>query len=363
MRILFVSNPLYGHLNPILALARAARRQGHLVVVASGADAAPLVMRDALTFWPVGITHHQAGGNTQASWLDYFEACARARLPELLQLGASWRPDLVIHEETELSGPVVAASAGVCSIVHGLGPRPPERFFDWIASAIERVAPASLAAKAVDTWRRTTLLQVCPPGLDAGDSRWPPVQPLRATTPGAIEEPSLARRIERLPHEHSVFVTLGTVYSGNTAALAAALEGLTDLAVNLIVAAGPDADAALLEGYGSHVLIEPMVPLASVLARCRAVASQGGSGVMLGALAHGLPQLMLPQGADQFRNAGICTRTGAALSIAPADATRQTVAAAARRLLEEPRFAKHAGALRDEIAAMPSADRVVAAFT
>ena len=35
---------------------------------------------------------------------------------------------------------------------------------------------------------------------------------------------------------------------------------------------------------------------------------------MLGAMAHGLPQLMLPQGADQFRNAEIAVRTGAALT-------------------------------------------------
>jgi hypothetical protein len=70
------------------------------------------------------------------------------------------------------------------------------------------------------------------------------------------DDPALLGRIERLPHARSVFVTLGTVYSGNTAALAAAIEGLRDLAVNLIVAVGPQGDPSLFEGSAKDVLVE-----------------------------------------------------------------------------------------------------------
>ena len=42
------------------------------------------------------------------------------------------------------------------------------------------------------------------------------------------------------------------------------------------------------------------------------VVHHGGSGTMLGALAHGLPQLRRPQGADQFLNAEALLPTGAA---------------------------------------------------
>jgi UDP:flavonoid glycosyltransferase YjiC (YdhE family) len=364
MRILFVCNPLHGHLNPLLPLARAARDAGHAVVVATGADMAPLARREGLTAWFVGMTHAQAGGNTQASWLDYFEASARARIAHLAPRCAAWRPELVIHEETELAGPVVAEGLGVRSVVLGLGPMFPPRLLPWVESAFERLAPRGSATEVARAWRAATYLHPCPPGLTAPEEPvWRDPRPLRPKTPGATGEPALIRRIENLPHARTVFLTLGTVYGGNTVALLAAIEVLHRLELNLIVAVGPQGNPSLLEDYGNHVLIEQFVPLASVLAHCDAVVSQGGSGVMLGALSHGLPQLLLPQGADQFRNAEICTRTDAALALVPQDATPDTIRHGVQRLLNEGRFASAAQALRDQISAMPDPGAVVASLT
>lgn len=240
MRILFVCNPLHGHLNPMLALARAAHINGHAVEVATGADMTPPAQREGLSTWSIGMTHAQAGGNQQASWLDYFEASARARIADLMPRCSAWRPELVIHEETELAGPVVAASLGVPSIVHGLGPMPPTRLLTWFAAAIERLAPPGSSPEIVNTWRAATYLQLCPAALSPLDAPlWTDVLSLRPMTPGRTEDKMLSSRIDRLPYARSVFVTLGTVYSGNTAALAAAIEGLQGLAVNLIVAVGP----------------------------------------------------------------------------------------------------------------------------
>jgi UDP:flavonoid glycosyltransferase YjiC (YdhE family) len=366
MRILFVCNPLHGHLNPMLPLARAARQAGHEVVFATGADIAPMAEREGLITWPVGMTHAQAGGDNQASWLEYFEASARKRMADLAPRCVAWPPDLVIHEETELAGPVLAAGLGVRSVVHGLGPMLPVRLLPWVAAAIERLAPqgsASHVVKMVEAWRAASYLHLCPPGLTpAEEPIWRDVLPLRPMAPGDASDAALMRRIEALPHARTVFVTLGTVYGGNVAALAAAIEGLQSLAVNLIVAVGPRGDPSLFEGSGRHVLIERLVPLASVLARCDAVVSQGGSGVMLGAMAEGLPQLMLPQGADQFRNAEVCKPTGAALALAPPEATPQAIGDGVQGLLNEGHFAVAAQVLRSQIAAMPDADAVIAAL-
>jgi UDP:flavonoid glycosyltransferase YjiC (YdhE family) len=67
-----------------------------------------------------------------------------------------------------------------------------------------------------------------------------------------------------------------------------------------------------------------------------------------------VPQLCLPQGADQFRNAAAGARAGAALVLAPDEADGESVAAGVRRLLDEPAFAEAARAVQAEIAAMPS---------
>jgi UDP:flavonoid glycosyltransferase YjiC (YdhE family) len=363
MRILFVCNPLYGHVYPMLPIARAAQAAGHVVVVATGADLAPLAQREGLSTWSIGMTHAEAGGNTQASWLDYFEAGARQRIAELMPRCTTWRPDLVVHEETEMAGPVVAASIGARSVVHGLGPMPPARLLQWFAAAIERLAPKGAANKVLDQWRGATYLHVCPPGLSFDpEPIWADVMPLRPMAPGRAAHPTLDERIGRLPHARSVFLTLGTVYSGNAAALAAAVEGMQGLEVNLIVAMGAEGDLSQMTRYGPHVLAERFVPLASVLERCTAVVSQGGSGVMFGAMEKGLPQLMLPQGADQFRNAELCTSTGAALALGPHDATPVAIHAAAHRMLAEASFASAARRLRDQIEAMPAAESVLTAL-
>lgn len=69
---------------------------------------------------------------------------------------------------------------------------------------------------------------------------------------------------------------------------------------------------------------------------------------------------MLPQGADQFLNAVACTSAGVALALYADALTPGAVASATTRLLREPEFTEAAAVLRTEIAAMPSADEVLA---
>ena len=91
--------------------------------------------------------------------------------------------------------------------------------------------------------------------------------------------------------------------------------------------------------------------------------SQGGAGILFGALAHGLPQLVLPQGADQFANGEAARRAGFALVLDGADVTPPAITEAAGRLLGDPRYAAAADAARKEIDTMPRADDVVAVLT
>ncbi|HEX6405262.1 MAG TPA: nucleotide disphospho-sugar-binding domain-containing protein [Pseudonocardiaceae bacterium] len=71
--------------------------------------------------------------------------------------------------------------------------------------------------------------------------------------------------------------------------------------------------------------------------------------------AHGLPQLILPQGADQFTNATTCQSAGAALALRPDELSADAVAAAAERLITDPAFRHAAAGIQAEIDAMPSA--------
>jgi UDP:flavonoid glycosyltransferase YjiC (YdhE family) len=139
----------------------------------------------------------------------------------------------------------------------------------------------------------------------------------------------------------------------------AALAGLRELPVDVVVTTGPGADPARFGPQPAHVLLEPYLPHSLLLPRCRLVVSHAGAGILFGALSHGLPQLLLPQGADQFMNAEACARTGAALVLGPGEVTADAVTSAVRRLLAESSFAAAASQVADEIAAMPHPDDVL----
>jgi UDP:flavonoid glycosyltransferase YjiC (YdhE family) len=84
---------------------------------------------------------------------------------------------------------------------------------------------------------------------------------------------------------------------------------------------------------------------------------------MFAALAHGLPQLMLPQGADQFGNADACVAAGAALSLSGPDVRPDAIAGGVQRLLADPAFAGAATRLRLEIDTMPDVAEVLETIT
>jgi UDP:flavonoid glycosyltransferase YjiC (YdhE family) len=95
------------------------------------------------------------------------------------------------------------------------------------------------------------------------------------------------------------------------------------------------------------------VPQHVVLSHCTAVVSHGGSGTALGTLAVGLPQLCLPQGADQFLNAAAIASSGAGLALSSSEVTAQAVRECLARLLRDASFAIASQRIADDIAAMP----------
>jgi UDP:flavonoid glycosyltransferase YjiC (YdhE family) len=109
-----------------------------------------------------------------------------------------------------------------------------------------------------------------------------------------------------------------------------------------------------------NVHVEAFVPQRDVLPRAAAVVCHGGSGTVLGTLAAGVPMVVVPLGADQPHNAQRIAEVGAGLAAPSADAT--TLRTAVERVLTEGAFRSHAVRLADEIAALPTVERAVAAL-
>ena len=106
------------------------------------------------------------------------------------------------------------------------------------------------------------------------------------------------------------------------------------------------------------VRVEAFVPQAELLSDFSLVVHHGGSGTTMGAAQHGLVQLMLPQGADQFGNAEAVSAFGAGQSLIGPDVTADSVEQAARTLLTSTAARDAAHGLAQEVAAMPSVKAV-----
>lgn len=362
MRTLFVSGSFMGHVNTLMPLALAARDAGHEVVFATGPDLVAEVQSRGLSTWSVGLPHAtMCAGRIPPSWLAYFEAAAGHRLHELLALALAWRPELVIHEETELAGPIVAALTGSKAVIHGLSVMPSAQLRTLLFEAVQRLVDGMGSTHDMATlMARSTYLDVCPPLLQStNEGAWQHVMPIRPAmgTAGAGER--LPASLDAMPFGETLHLTLGTVFNDHVHVLESAILALRDLDYNLVVTIGRGRDPATFGPQPPHVVLTPYLAHELLLPRCRLVVSQGGAGVLFGGLAHGLPQLVLPQGADQFTNAQACVRAGAGLALVGEEVTAPAVQAAVLRLMDEPSFSQHAQAVAREIRSMPDAAQVI----
>lgn len=121
---------------------------------------------------------------------------------------------------------------------------------------------------------------------------------------------------------------------------------------------GTDQDPVGLGPVPGNARVERFIPQATLLPTCAAVVHHGGAGTTFGTLAHGLPQVVIPQGADNFDNAAMVERAGAALVLRPGQVTADNAQNAVRRILKEPGYAEAAGQAAAEIAAMPTPEAV-----
>jgi MGT family glycosyltransferase len=165
--------------------------------------------------------------------------------------------------------------------------------------------------------------------------------------------------VQRLPERPTVYMTLGTVTNTDMAVFRSALEGLADEPVNLIVTVGRDNDPTAIGQVPQNARIERYIPQSLLLPHCSAVISHAGSGTTLAALSHGLPQLLIPQGADQFVNADRCERAGVGLRLLPDQVTAAAVTDGVGALLVGDTYGRQARRLQAEMASMPTPEEWV----
>jgi MGT family glycosyltransferase len=156
----------------------------------------------------------------------------------------------------------------------------------------------------------------------------------------------------------TVYVTLGTVFN-ELSVFRVLLDALAGVDCNAIATVGPRSDPTELAPFPDNAHVERYISQSLVLPRSSVAVTPGGSGSTLAALAHGLPMLVVPQGADQFDNAAQCAALGASRVLVPSDVSTEAVRAAVVVLLEDPSYSERAGTVAAEVAAMPDPEELV----
>jgi UDP:flavonoid glycosyltransferase YjiC (YdhE family) len=376
MRVLVSSTAGHGHVLPMVPLAHALLAAGHDVLWATGDDALPLVTG-------AGIPAAEAGASQAAHAAARIEILAalgdvpgeeRGRqvfhrlfggyrtplmVPDLLRLAQDWRADLLVHEQGELAAPLVGHLLGLRHVVHAFGGASPA---DQIQATAEMVAGLwaehGLEVPPYAGCYEHLYLDICPPSVQTVPlDHIPHRQLLRPGTYAGAEPPDGVESLVATDGRPLVYLTLGTV--NNQAPLfQTVLAGLATLDVPVLVTLG-NADPASVGPQPDRIRVAGYVSQSAVLPLASVVVSHGGSGTVLATLAHGLPQVCVPQGADQFRNGNGVERAGAGISLPPAVLTPESVAEAVRALLDDPSYRAGAERVCEEIAAMPSPDEVV----
>lgn len=372
------SAPAFGHLLPLLPLARAFHTQGHTVAILTAAGMAPSVEAEGFELLPAGPMPdvllaevarrtgvHLPAGPTPEAVAEFF-AGARVDLSAdgALEEARRWEPDLIVNETTDFVGPLVATALGVPLATLAYGPETPSEFTDPMVAMVrsrydERGLPAPDRMPA-GRW----LLDTCPPGLQFDGVGAPPAVeriPLRPEPHQAPGAPDTAAPgpVYPVAERPRVLVSFGTVF-GDPVVVGRLLRSLTALDVDLVATLGLDGKPEDYDLDPDRVELTPFAPLAQLLENVAAIVCHGGAGTTLGALARGIPMVVVPQGADQFVQADRVVAAGAGLAIPPDQNEPEVVAAALRRVLTEPGFAAAARRIADQVAAMPSPDDVAA---
>ncbi|MER5268383.1 glycosyltransferase [Actinosynnema sp. NPDC002837] len=322
MRVLFAGLASVGHTYPLIPLAIAAREAGHEVHFAAGEEVhAPLAANGLRPFRPADA---------------FYEMYAEDLEPELARL----RPDLVVHGWGVPGAAIAARRAGIPGLWHGFG----RMFPDGIG--LESPAKSAPGRPHVD---------ICPPSLQdkdflAGEERIE-LRPVAYSEPGALPAWDGHRTSRPL-----VYLTLGTAF-GTPELLTTAIDALAALDARVVVATGRVRPEELGD-VPDNVTVHKWVPQADLLPYVDVVVHHGGSGTTLGALAVGAPQLILPQGADQFANADAVTAAGAGVRLLPDEVSAEALASVVRTLSRPGGHSEAARAIAEEIARMPGPDDV-----
>ena len=337
MRVLIASTQGAGHFNPLRPFLAALTRRGDeaLLVVppllAGTAEATGHPFRigadppaeELAAIWQRFQMVPQAEAAVLANREIFGRLDTAAMLPALEEACDTWRPDLVLRDPCEYASAVAADRRGIPHAQVAISLASAEAYsLDLAAPVLE-----PYGAGMVRRIRSSPYLTRFPAALDPSPYAVTRRYGLGPTLPS-----------EPLPDWWSgdrtplVYVTFGSVTGGlsiGTPTVRGAIAAVTGLPLRVLVTVGDAPDATTLGPLPANVHVEAWVSQETVLGHAAAVVCHGGSGTTVGALAAGVPVVVVPLFSDHFANARWVAAAGAGLVVEPAAGSTRALGALA----------------------------------
>lgn len=368
MKVVFSALSAYGHIFPMIPFAQAMRDAGHEVLFATAEDFLPVVERAGLrgvraseplrtTVTTIHGVRIAGDDLTPQEMLDRAgkvlgDVVPREFVADLAPVLADVRPDVLIHDPGNPGAGLAAQLAKIPAYNHGFG-RALRGALPDACNRYLRAYAAELGLDLPDQYPGLLghpTIDICPPSLQRPDflalGQRVELRPVPYSEPGELPQ------FVQQPGRPLVYVTLGTIYS-TADILRRVIRGLARLDVRVLVATGP-VDPADLGPLPESVWAERWVPQGQLWPYVDVSVHHGGSGAMLGALASGVPQLIIPGYADQPTNARTVEHAGAGLMLTSEDATADVIVQKLDNIMTNESFRMAAKRLRSEIEQMPS---------
>jgi MGT family glycosyltransferase len=374
MKILFCSFDSPGHLFPQIGLALELRERGHEVAFATGHSARDTLAEAELDRIPRGVT--DGDSFSLPTWfkplrvavdVKHVEHAIRCFAPDRLVTQQLCQAPLLVRERVRIPVAVMGLFSYLWPVRRPVSPgrfasREPTRRWRledgtrYLNEARELFRMAPLTAEGGESWLRGDAfmlravpelepeLEALPPGVRlVGPCLWEPPH-------GPAEWEALRHRFPD-PDAAVLYVQQGSTFKspGFWSVLVEALAGQP-----LQVVASTGRMDKPVGDLPPNFLAEPHVPQGLVMRHARAVVSGGTTTPVLGALAHGLPSVLVPSGGETLDNAEKVAMAECALSLNAAELTPQSLLHAIDQMIADGPMRRRCAAMQGALARMGS---------
>ena len=205
-------------------------------------------------------------------------------------------------------------------------------------------------------------LTVIPEALEAPEDLGPPhAMRFREVEPAAGPLPDWWGADE-LPLVYATYGSVIPMLPGFATLFRATVTALGELPVRALFTIGTEVAREALGPVPANVRVERWIPQSAVMPHAAAMIGHGGAGTTRMALAAGVPAVVVPSIADQFRNGERVAALGAGIALDMTPDALAGLADAVRRLLEDPSYRAAAGRAAAGVAALPSIHEAAASL-